>query len=70
MLFRKDWSVAAFVDTGNAFNDWNQFDLKTGVGLGLRWYSIVGAIRLDVAHPLDIDNDPWRIHFTIGTPLL
>ncbi|HET6564360.1 MAG TPA: BamA/TamA family outer membrane protein, partial [Xanthomonadales bacterium] len=70
MLFRPNWSAAVFVDTGNAFNDWSETELKTGVGLGLRWYSIVGAMRLDIAHPLDIDGDPWRLHFTIGTPLL
>jgi translocation and assembly module TamA len=38
--------------------------------VGLRWYSIVGAIRLDVAQALDFTGEPWRIHFTIGTPLL
>ncbi len=70
MLFRPDWSAAAFVDTGNAFNDWGEMDLKTGVGLGLRWYTIVGAMRLDIAHPLDLEGDSWRLHFTIGTPLL
>jgi translocation and assembly module TamA len=69
MLFRPKWSAAVFVDSGNAFNDWGDIELKSGVGLGLRWYTIVGALRLDVAHPLDID-DPWRLHFTIGTPLL
>ncbi len=70
MQFKTDWSAAAFVDTGNAFNDWGDNKLKTGVGLGLRWYTVIGAIRLDIAHPLDIDGDPWRLHFTIGTPLL
>jgi translocation and assembly module TamA len=70
MLFRPNWSAAVFVDSGNAFNDWGDIELKSGVGLGLRWYSIVGAMRLDIAHPLDIEGDPWRLHFTIGTPLL
>jgi translocation and assembly module TamA len=64
------WSAAAFVDTGNAFNDWSKPDLKTGVGLGIRWYSIAGPISVDVATALDYEGDPWRIHFTIGVPLL
>ncbi|MGI9219806.1 MAG: autotransporter assembly complex protein TamA [Woeseiaceae bacterium] len=64
------WSVAFFVDSGNAFNDWSEPDLKTGVGLGLRWYSIAGPIRVDVAQALDFKGDPWRLHFTIGVPLL
>lgn len=64
------WSVAFFVDSGNAFNDWSEPELKTGVGLGLRWYSIAGPIRVDVAQALDFKGDPWRVHFTIGVPLL
>jgi translocation and assembly module TamA len=70
MRFRENWSAAAFVDIGNAFNDWNDFELRKGAGVGIRWYSIVGALRLDVAQALDIDGRPWRLHFTIGTPLL
>ncbi len=70
MLFKDQWSAAAFVDTGNAFNEWGDLELQTGVGLGVRWYTVIGALRLDVAHPLDLDGDPWRLHFTIGTPLL
>jgi translocation and assembly module TamA len=70
MNFREDWSVAAFFDIGNAFNSWSDVELRRGAGVGLRWYSIVGAIRLDVAQALDFTGEPWRIHFTIGTPLL
>jgi translocation and assembly module TamA len=68
--FLGSWSGAAFFDIGNAFNDWNDPDLKRGVGVGIRWYSIVGEIRVDVAQALDFDDKPWRFHFTIGTPLL
>jgi len=70
MRFRENWSAAAFVDIGNAFNDWNDFELRKGAGVGIRWYSIVGALRVDVAQALDIEGRPWRLHFTIGTPLL
>jgi translocation and assembly module TamA len=70
MNFRRDWSLAAFFDAGNAFNDWSDYELRKGVGVGLRWYSIVGPIRLDFAQGLDLPGEPWRIHFTIGTPLL
>jgi translocation and assembly module TamA len=68
--FHESWSVAAFLDIGNAFNDWNEPDLKRGTGLGLRWYSVIGALRLDVAQGWDLNGEPWRIHLTIGTPLL
>ena len=68
--FHESWSVAAFLDIGNAFNDWSNPDLKRGTGLGVRWYSVIGALRLDVAQGWDLEGDPWRIHLTIGTPLL
>jgi translocation and assembly module TamA len=70
MNFRTDWSLAAFFDIGNAFNEWSDVELRKGAGVGLRWYSLVGAVRLDLAQALDLEGDPWRIHFTIGTPLL
>lgn len=65
-----NWSVATFFDIGNAFNDWDEVNLKRGVGIGIRWYSIAGEVRLDVASALDFTDDPWRVHLTIGTPLL
>lgn len=68
--FHESWSAAAFVDTGNAFNDWSKPDLKLGTGVGVRWYSVIGAVRLDFAQAWDLTGDPWRIHLTIGTPLL
>jgi translocation and assembly module TamA len=68
--FLDNWSVSAFADIGNAFNDWSEPDLKFGSGVGLRWYSIIGALRVDVAKGWDLAGEPWRIHLTIGTPLL
>jgi translocation and assembly module TamA len=64
------WGVAVFLDAGNAFNDWNDMDLKLGAGAGIRWYTVIGALRLDMAQGRNLDGDPWRIHLTIGTPLL
>jgi len=70
MKFLENWSAAAFVDIGNAFNDWDNWEPRKGIGVGIRWYSIAGPIRVDVAKALDIEGTPWRLHFTIGTPLL
>lgn len=64
------WSVAAFFDVGNAFNHWTERNLKRGAGVGVRWYTVAGPIRLDVAQALDFEGRPWRIHFTMGSPLL
>ncbi|MCI0517995.1 MAG: autotransporter assembly complex protein TamA [Woeseiaceae bacterium] len=67
-LISKKWSIAAFVDTGNAFDEFD-VDFKTGVGLGLRWYSPLGPIRVDVAHPLDDPDRDYRLHITLGPDL-
>lgn len=66
----RNWSVAAFVDTGNAFDTFSSLATRTGVGAGLRWYSPLGPVRLDVAFPLDEDApDDWRLHVTLGPDL-
>lgn len=56
----ENFGVAAFADAGTVGTD--SFgrigdDLKVGVGAGLRYYTGLGAIRLDVAVPLDPDPD-------------
>jgi translocation and assembly module TamA len=70
MRFLPKWSAAVFVDVGNAFNEWSSMELKKGAGVGIRWYSIAGAVRVDLAQALDEPDKPWTVHFTIGTPLL
>lgn len=61
-----NWWGAAFIDSGDAFDDWWPQSLKTGAGLGLRWVSPVGPVRLDIAHPFDDEENSWRLHFAIG----
>ena len=68
--FGENWSLAAFYDIGNAFNDWNERKLKRGVGAGFRWYTVIGPIQVDIAQALDDIDTPWRLHFSIGTRLL
>lgn len=67
-LFRSQWAVAAFVDSGSAFND-TDVDFSTGMGLGIRWFSPVGPVRLDFAHPLDDPDQNLRIHISLGPDL-
>jgi translocation and assembly module TamA len=60
--------MAAFVDSGNAFNN-SDIDFRTGAGLGIRWYSPVGPVRLDIAHPFDDPDEDFRIHISLGPDL-
>lgn len=56
-----DWWVASFVDSGSV---WNKTpDYYTGVGLGVRWVSPIGPLRLDFAYGLDNDDDDGGFHF-------
>jgi translocation and assembly module TamA len=65
-----DWAVAVFVDSGNAYNEINDFETATGVGVGIRWFSPLGPIRVDVAFPLREDApDEYRLHITLGPDL-
>ncbi|MDD5578690.1 MAG: autotransporter assembly complex protein TamA [Methylobacter sp.] len=60
-----DWGIAAFIDTGNAYN-LDSISFKTGVGLGIRWYSPIGPVRVDFAVPLNDSDSSFRIHFAAG----
>jgi translocation and assembly module TamA len=64
-LFRDKWAIATFVDTGSAFNG-TDLEFSSGVGIGLRWYSPVGPIRVDFAHPLDDPDSNFRLHISLG----
>ncbi|MCE0494038.1 autotransporter assembly complex protein TamA [Vibrio salinus] len=62
------WWGAVFFDYGDAFN--RQPDWMRGTGIGLRWISPLGPLRLDFAWGLDSDpGDEFKIHFTLGPEL-
>lgn len=67
-LFRPSWSVAVFADGGNAFDTVDSFEPVYGFGVGIRWRSPIGPIRLDVARPTD-HRDNFRIHVSMGPDL-
>ncbi|PAR50168.1 hypothetical protein CGT94_09595 [Vibrio metoecus] len=63
-----NWWAAMFMDVGDAFND--NPDWKKGAGVGVRWVSPVGPIRLDFAWGLDANpGEAFKIHFTLGPEL-
>lgn len=63
----ESWGAAVFVDSGDAFNE--SPDFKTGVGIGMRWFSPVGPVRIDLAHGLEDPGDTIRLHLSIGPEL-
>jgi len=67
-MFTPEWGGAVFVDAGNAFNG-TDFDAAVGVGIGLRWRSPIGPVRVDLAHGLDEPDNVVRLHLTIGPQL-
>ena len=64
-----------FFDMGNAFNDneglsFDPRDLRRDVGLGVRWVSPLGPLRLDVGFPVGdrlSDENLYEIQFGVGT---
>ena len=65
--FTESWGFAAFVDSGNAFGgEGSSTGFQTGIGVGLRWRTPVGPIRVDIAHPLDDASNDFRLHLRIG----
>jgi translocation and assembly module TamA len=67
--FWANWGVAAFVDAGDAFN--SDYNANIGAGLGLRWKSPVGLVRVDLGVPVvtDLDETGVRVHIMIGPDL-
>lgn len=64
---KPNWALAAFYDVGNAGNDFH-FALARGTGVGVRWISPIGPVRIDVAKALD-ENKGWSLHVSMGPDL-
>jgi translocation and assembly module TamA len=66
----EDWGGAVFVDGGQASADGAPFtgSVEVGAGLGARYYTSIGALRLDVAAPLTHINggDAFEIYAGLG----
>lgn len=67
--FRPGFRGAVFTDVGNAYDKDFETDTKVGVGVGIRWASPVGVVRVDVAAGVTEDSIPVRLHLFIGSPL-
>lgn len=61
-----NWWVAAFFDTGLAANNFSTKNLRYGSGVGVRWVSPIGAVRLNVAMPVKDPDHSHNVQFYIG----
>ncbi|MEG1610613.1 MAG: autotransporter assembly complex family protein [Bilophila sp.] len=67
----EQFGIVPFLDGGMVYEDalpkWGK-DMAFGAGLGFRYYTVIGPIRLDVATPLqDRDNNKaFQIYLSIG----
>lgn len=66
-MLNQRWGGAVFVDVGNAFDD--QFEPRVGVGVGARWRSPIGPVRVDIGVGIDDPERPVTLHFNIGPDL-
>jgi translocation and assembly module TamA len=69
--FLREWGAAVFVDTGDA---WLKGDYSTnvGAGIGVRWRSPVGVVRVDFGFPIEsevVTDKGIRFHVSIGPDL-
>jgi len=62
------WRVAAFVDSGNAFDNLN-LSMKTGAGIGIRRVLPVGMLRIDLGIAVSEPGHPLRLHISLGPDL-
>ena len=67
--FKDGWRAAIFSDFGNAYDKQFSNPTEYSIGVGIRWRSPIGPIRLDVASGISNDNNPIRLHFFIGSQL-
>jgi outer membrane protein insertion porin family len=65
--------AAIFFDAGNAYGFGTPFDpsnLRLGAGVGFRFFSPLGPLRLDWGYNLDKQpgESSYQIHFAVGSP--
>lgn len=66
---RGNFYGAVFADAGNAFDD-TDFEPEVGAGIGLKWRSPLGPIRLYLGYPVTADDDQKiRVHLRLGADL-
>ena len=61
-----DWGLAVFYDIGSAFNAFNDVTFISGAGVGVRRYTPIGPIKLDLANRVSESHHGLRVHLSVG----
>lgn len=69
----EDFGIVPFIEGGNVYEEefpgFADLDLQWGAGLGFRYYTAIGPVRLDIAVPIDkrenIDDD-YQFYVSLG----
>ena len=67
----RSFQLAGFFDVGsltNSYTAMSLFNVRTSAGVGIRYLTPVGPLRLDVGFPIDrrAGESNHRVHFTFG----
>ena len=71
VMAARRFEVAGFVDLGNVFSLASEVDLgelRYSAGVGLRYKSSIGPIRVDYGYKLNrrAGESPYQLHVTVG----
>ena len=61
-----EWGLAVFYDIGSAFNAFHDIEFIEGAGIGLRYYTPIGPIKIDFANRVNEDHNSVKVHFSLG----
>jgi translocation and assembly module TamA len=64
-LLTDAWWLALFIDSGVAAHKLTKKDIKRGVGVGLRWSSPIGPIKMDIARAIN-DRQHRKLQFYLA----
>lgn len=66
----ESWGFAAFIDGGQVSDSSTPFtgNFRAGAGIGARYYTAIGPVRIDIAVPLihQVRSDPVELYLGLG----
>ena len=61
-----DWGLALFYDIGSAYDAFDDVTFIRGAGIGIRRYTMIGPIKIDLANRVSESHHGVRIHLSVG----